>query len=298
MNTTSSVTPSSAMSSPTLTMLQPNVISTIRNQELATTTQERFNQFLNNKVDVVDYNYKMDMMSPSSPTPTKSLSSYSNYYVNRTPQATSSPCLKKKKIQMSDKLESHLRQLGFVWNNNESIDGTVNNIGNRRSSKSPNSFLSSCGSTSSSSSSASSCSSWEDYFLQLLKYQKLHGHCNVPGYYPKNQHLSNFVKLCRLQYRQMLLRGRHSIVDKMHTTTTTTHTTTSSSSSASNTSSSSNNSNYSSTSSLFPRKYPTSTRRGSNGSKLTSSNTTRRRELVLTLDRIAKLERIGFEWDE
>ena len=298
MNTVMSSLPSSAMSSPTLTMLQPSIttIRTTTNQELV--TQERFHQFLNSKVE---YSFpqqsKMMRLSSPSPTTTPSKTSSYSYYVNRTP-ATTSPCLKKR-IQMSDKLESHLRQIGFVWNNHEESKNSPHHQRGRSNSSNSNSSnsKSSPSSSSTTSSSSSTSSPWEEYFYQLLKYQKLHGHCNVPGYYPKNQHLSNFVKLCRLQYRQMLLRGRHSIVsvDKMHH-----HATTTAAASSSNSSSTHSFSKVSSSTPSISRYHHHPRRGSNNGSKLTTttnSSSYSRRNLVLTLDRIAKLERIGFEWE-
>ena len=50
---------------------------------------------------------------------------------------------------------------------------------------------------------------WEEMFLALAEFIKIHGHCNVPGDWPENPQLSNWVSAQRRLWKEGQLNQNH-----------------------------------------------------------------------------------------
>jgi hypothetical protein len=47
---------------------------------------------------------------------------------------------------------------------------------------------------------------WEEKFQRLVEYQKIHGHCRVPSYWPKDQKLANWVRAQHVRHQDKAIR--------------------------------------------------------------------------------------------
>ena len=54
---------------------------------------------------------------------------------------------------------------------------------------------------------------WTEKFDQLVKFQQVHGHCNVPTHWPQNPALAQWVKRQRYQYKLKHELGQHSTLN-------------------------------------------------------------------------------------